>query len=338
LIIFQSFAINSRSKFYIIIIIPMPRPNLLAQLLVVAFLVLLTLQSNSVNYIKSASAPNMRSSFQVPTVSAGSIISVYINQNGAKNSFTLLLWNAWQSYPGSSPEQSAALSGSVNYTSSPLRNSGGYRIEILPSTVGGSSFPFSIRIQVDNITVGSYSDVARYDRIFPYYHQGMGTYTVSASVQLASANSTITLKVYGPFKALQVTGGNLVSASSNSGSSVTYSSTGGQYYYLVVHVSDALMLSNQMINVKYMTDVFACPYDQQAYPDYNGVYQGCSNAMPTVGYPCFNFDSSIQKCVYCYQPYVANSLGVCIQNTNCPQNQYYQYGQCFDVIANCADF
>lgn len=315
----------------------MARLNLLARLLLAASLLLLTLQSSSINYIKPASAPNMRSSFQIPSLSAGSIVSAYINQNGAKNPFTVLLWNAWQTYPSSAPEQTASLSGSANYTSSPLRNSGAYRLEILPSTAGGNAFPFSIRIEANNITVGSYSDVARYGRIFPYYHQAMGTYTASVSVQQATANATLTLKVFGPFTTLQVSGGSVVSSSSNSGSSVTYSSSGSQYYYLLVQASDALMLSNQNINIKYTTDLYACPYDSD-YPDYNGVYQGCSNIMPTVGYPCSNFDQTIQKCVYCYQPYVANSAGVCIQNTNCPENKYYQYGQCYDVIDNCADF
>jgi hypothetical protein len=31
-------------------------------------------------------------------------------------------------------------------------------------------------------------------------------------------------------------------------------------------------------------------------------------------------------------------MGVCVQSTTCPPKQYYQYGQCYDIIPNCADF
>jgi hypothetical protein len=228
----------------------MTRLNLLPCLLV-SSLLLLTLQTTTISYIKSSSSTNMRSSFMIPPASAGSIVTAYINQNGAANSFNALLWTAWQTYPSGSPEQTATLTGSTNYTSSPLGISGAYRLEIVPSSTSGSPFPFSITIQVNNITIGSYSDVARYDRIFTYFHQSMGSYQVSASTLSSKDNSNLTLTVYGPFSTLQVSGGSQVATSIGSACSTSYSSSGNQYYYLVVHASDALLLKNQPITIKF---------------------------------------------------------------------------------------
>ena len=210
-------------------------------------------------------------------------------------------------------------------------------LEVVSATLSGNPFPFEIRIQVDNTTVGTFSDVARYDRIFPIYIANMGSYSANASMQLPGNGLELTLTVYGPFQTLQVSGGSVVGSTGSSGGSVSYNSNGNQYYYAVLYANDALMLSNQMISARVTSDLYACPYDQ-GYLDYNSVYQGCSNSMPTIGFPCSNFNSNIQKCISCYSPYVANSLGVCVQTTTCPPKQYYQYGQCYDVIANCADF
>jgi hypothetical protein len=311
----------------------MPPSNVLRCLLVISALILLTLQG-SISYVKSASSPNMRSSFQLPSLSAGSIITAYINQNGGNSAFSVQLWNSFDTFPSDSSLQSAQLSGSATYTSQPLAKSGTFRLEILPAS---TPFPFAIRIQANNITVGSYSDVARYDRIFPIFNSGMGRYTVSASAQRPGPNATLSLSVFGPFQSLRISGGSPIASSSNGSSSITYSSSGSQYFYVVVKASPELQLSNQFITVKYQTDLYECPYEL-GYPDYNSVYLGCSNEMPTVGYPCSNYDAIIQKCIHCYQPYVANTAGVCVQSTNCPPKQYYQYGQCYDVIANCDDF
>lgn len=124
----------------------MPRLNLLPRVLLLSAIILLTLQSNAISYIKSAASPNQRSAFQIPSVSASSIVSAYVNQHGANNPFKVLLWLAWQTSPNGSPEQTASLSGSVNYTSAPVKVSGAYRLEIVPSTLGASPFPFSVRI------------------------------------------------------------------------------------------------------------------------------------------------------------------------------------------------
>lgn len=173
----------------------MPVSNLLPCLLISSCLILFTLQG-SISYVRSASSPNMRSSFQLPSLSAGSIITAYINQNEGNSAFSVQLWNSFDTFPSDSSLQSVQLSGSATYTSRPLAKSGTYRLEILPSS---TPFPFTIRIQANNITIGSYSDVARYDRIFPIFNSGMGRYTVSASVQRPGPNATFSLSVFGPF-------------------------------------------------------------------------------------------------------------------------------------------
>jgi hypothetical protein len=311
--------------------------NLLRLVLLFSLLFLLSHQTNTVSYTKSAAAANMRASFQISALPSGSIITAYINQNTANNAFNVLLWCGLQAYPTASPEQTTTLTGSATYNSAPVKNTASYRMEIVPATPSGNPFPFSVRIVANNITVGSFSDVARYDRIFPYYHATMGSYAVSASLQRPGNGFGLTLTVYGPFTSLQVSGGSVVGSSGPSGGTVSYNSNGNQYYYAVIHANDFLMVSNQQVSVRVNTDLFRCPNDQD-YSDYNSVYQGCTNTLPTMGPPCSNFDTSIQKCTSCFQPYVANSMGVCVQTTTCPPKQYYQYGQCYDVISNCVDF
>jgi hypothetical protein len=314
----------------------MHAPNLL-RLALLSLLLVLSLQRNTITYTKSPAAANMRASFQLSALSSGSIVTAYVNQQGGNNPFNVLLWPGTKAYPNGSPEQTTTLTGSSSYTSAPLKSTGPYRLEIVPATPSGRAFPFSIRIMVDNITVGTFSDVARYDRIFPYYHATMGTYSVSASMQRSGNGFGLTLTVYGPFSTLQVSGGSVVGSTGSSGGTVSYNSDGNQYYYAVVRANDVLMLTNQQISVRVNTDLYACPNDQD-YSDYNSVFQGCTSTLPTVGFPCSNFDTNIQKCTSCYSPYVANSMGVCVQSTTCPPKQYYQYGQCYDIIPNCADF
>lgn len=315
----------------------MPPTNLLPLALLISLLFLLSHQTNTITYTKSAAATNMRASFQISAIPFGSIITAYINQNGANNAFNVLLWPAQQAYPFGSPEQTTTLTGSATFNSAPVKATASYRMEIVPATPSASPFPFSIRIVTNNVTVGSFSDVARYDRIFPFYHATMGSYSVSASIQRPGKDFGLTVTVYGPFSSLKVSGGSVVGSSGPSGGTVSYNSNGNQYYYAVVHANDVLMQSNQQVSVKVSTDLYGCPYDQD-YSDYNSVYQGCTNNLPTIGFPCINFDPNIQKCTACYQPYVANSMGVCVQSTTCPPKQYYQYGQCYNVISNCVDF
>lgn len=174
-------------------------PNLLRLASLFSLLLVLAIQGNTITYTKSPAPSNMRASFQLSTVSYGSIVSAYINQKGGNNPFNVLLWAGMKGYPNGSPEQTTTLTGSATYTSAPLKNTGSYRLEIVPATPSGKAFPFSIRITADNITVGTFSDVARYDRIFPYYHATMGAYSASASMQRSGNGLGLTLTVYGPF-------------------------------------------------------------------------------------------------------------------------------------------
>lgn len=64
-------------------------------------------------------------------------------------------------------------------------------------------------------------------------------------------------------------------------------------------------MSSQNINIQYQTDLFICPYNS-AYSDINQVYQGCTDSLPTIGYPCNNYDSNVQKCLSCFAPWIAN--------------------------------
>lgn len=304
--------------------------------LLLALLLTLTLQSTNFVYNKLGSPSNMRSSYVIPSCMAGDVIQVQVIQNSGSNPFLLQLWKPSTAYPKDSPEQTASLTGTASFNSTPVSSTGAYTLQILPASSSAPTFAFNIRIQVNNITVGTFTDIARYDRIFTIYQSTMGTYQVSV-VAPASVSSSYTITVYGPFTDLQVSGGSAVSNLISSSSSFTYSSNGNEYFYVAIHLNDDYYKSNKNINIQYTTDLFACP-NSQPYSDVNLVYQGCSDNLPTIGYPCRTYNPNIQKCTDCYSPWVANSFGVCVQNTNCPTNQYYSYGQCFDVISKCANF
>jgi hypothetical protein len=83
--------------------------------------------------------------------------------------------------------------------------------------------------------------------------------------------------------------------------------------------------------------MYQCPYNSGT-SDYNGNLAGCSTNAPTQGFPCIQFSYVANLCIQCESPWTANSMGVCIQQTQCGPNQYYSYGQCYQVIANCVNF
>ena len=71
--------------------------------------------------------------------------------------------------------------------------------------------------------------------------------------------SAVTIKLFGPFCQLTVAGngvGDKVGSATSTGSELTYSNNGREYYYLVVEVTDALMSSRQFIKVTYNSDQF----------------------------------------------------------------------------------
>lgn len=100
------------------------------------------------------------------------------------------------------------------------------------------------------MTVGSYADVARYDRMFVFYHQSMGVYNVEVSTPSA-LSSSFTLSLFGPNTKADASGGKPVAAIASSSKSITYSSKGGEYFYLIVHLNDSYVKSNKLISVKY---------------------------------------------------------------------------------------
>jgi hypothetical protein len=259
LITFQSIAINTRSKFLNHNNLLMQSSFFLRRLFVVALLVCLASQTNDMSFIKQVNAGNIRSSYLLPSCSQGDTISAYVIQNGGQNAFSVQLWAPAITYPSGSPEQTASLSGSVNYNSSPVRKSGQYTLQILPSNPGAPGFAYNIRIEINNYTVGTYTDVARYDRIFAYYHQTMGNYQAIVTTPPGMASS-YSLSVYGPFQTLQISGGTQVPTTVNQGA-VTYKSVGGEFFYLVVHFNDNYIGSNENVNIKYQTDLYACPYN-----------------------------------------------------------------------------
>lgn len=83
--------------------------------------------------------------------------------------------------------------------------------------------------------------------------------------------------------------------------------------------------------------MYQCPYDQQ-FRDYNSIFQGCSNTLPTQGYPCTDYNNIVATCLTCDTGYSLNSYGQCIQDTNCPKGQYFSFGDCYDVIENCLTY
>jgi hypothetical protein len=91
------------------------------------------------------------------------------------------------------------------------------------------------------------------------------------------------------------------------------------------------------ISLTYATDIYLCPYSK-GVTDINNNFQGCSLTNPTQGYPCLTNDKITNYCTQCANPYSANELGVCMLNMNCGPSQYWHFGSCHDVIANCKYF
>ena len=202
-----------------------------------------------------------------------------------------------------------------------------------------SSFQFTIEFQINNISVGKYVGVASNGKMMTMYHHTAGSYAINIFLS-AGAISNLNMTLYGPFTSLSYTGGSsqAINTVSSSQAALTYSSKSGSYYYLVVSVSNNVIYTESpFVRILYETDEYQCPYGTDA-ADYNGVFRGCSTALPTRVYPCINFDNTLNKCLSCQAPWVATDKGVCIVDTQCPVTQYYRFGQCLDPIKNCATF
>ena len=101
--------------------------------------------------------------------------------------------------------------------------------------------------------------------------------------------------------------------------------------------SARLTLSGNSINVKYDSDQFQCPFSSE-FSDYNGVFAGCSNILPTYGFPCINYDTTVGTCNACANTWTLDRNGVCIQDTSCPRGQFFSLGRCLKALPNCRDF
>lgn len=84
-------------------------------------------------------------------------------------------------------------------------------------------FAFNIRIQINNVTVGAYTDVARYGRIYILFHRSMGNYKINVNTP-ANLASSFSVSIFGPFSNVQVSGGQQIGT--NQGNCLSYSSKG----------------------------------------------------------------------------------------------------------------
>jgi hypothetical protein len=260
-----------------------------------------------------------------------------IDLQGAGLSYNVELW-APLSYPPNAPFQTARLSGTAKFVGTPLTAPGSWRLVVTPASNSDPKFIFTINIFANDQTIGKFVDVARNYRFFTIFHTAAGQHTVTLNVPANLAREA-TLNVYGPFQSLTVEGGNQnTAAPADSGlASITYNANAREYYYIEVIQSPTLTLSGNSISVKYDTDQYKCPYSNE-FSDYNGVFTGCSNTLPTYGFPCINYDANIGTCTACANSWTVDINGVCIQDTSCPQGQYFSLGNCYNALPNCKDF
>lgn len=298
--------------------------------------VALSVQAGTISWYKAVTSTNFRSSFTLTYASSGSKITSIVNPGDPSATYNVLHWRPGQSHPANTPFQSAGpYSGAQIVNSNTLDTSGMWRIEILPT---GPNFMFTVEFKVDNSSVGKFAGLASPNRVFTIYSASLGTYRISLSLSTPTISS-LTASLYGPFPTLSYTGGNLIAATAVTtyDSRITYSSNGNAYYYLVIQATDSLYTSAPLLRLGFETDTYQCPFSSDT-ADYNQVFSGCSTTVPSSGFPCLTFDNLAQKCLTCYDTWVPNQLGVCVQNTNCGPNQYYSFGNCYKVIDNCVNF
>jgi len=202
----------------------------------------------------------------------------------------------------------------------------------------GSDFIFETIFYVNGSIIGDYYGIASYGRVFQVYYGVASSYNATLSISAGSL-SDITFALYGPFANPTVTGGSPINpiTSGSWSSTINYSAAANSYYYFVVKPNQNQYKLNGLIRLTYQSDIYACPY-LNAAKDYNSNFLGCSNNAPTKGNPCLQNDPVSGYCTSCVSPYVANQYGVCIYSFNCPSNQYFHYGACYNVIDNCAIF
>jgi len=72
--------------------------------------------------------------------------------------------------------------------------------------VDSPRFRFNVVTQINNVTVGSFTDIARSSKIFTLYHNMAGTYKISMTVP-EQYSSEVNLHFYGPFDSIHFTDG-----------------------------------------------------------------------------------------------------------------------------------
>lgn len=118
---------------------------------------------------------------------------------------------------------------------------------------------------------------------------------------------------------------------------INYTVNAGSFYYFALKPNSNAYSQGIFIRFTYQTDLYQCPYLTGAI-DYNLNFQGCSVNAPTQYPICILNDVFTGYCKSCASPYKLNSFGVCYIDLGCPDNQYYHYGKCYNVIDNCAVF
>ena len=309
-------------------------PSLLPVLKLLACLLLIS--RADIVYYKNCGDANSRASFDLPSLEPTSLITAYIDLKGSAYSYNVELWKPF-TYPPSLPDQQTVLTGSATYNSQPLSAPGQWRLVISPQGSSSLQFPFGIVIYANNLLVGKYVDVARYSRFLTIYHSSAGSHNVTLTLPSSMIGNAV-LYLYGPFDTLTTSGGPyLQNSNATQIMTLNYQTNGREYFYIKIEQSDSMTQSALAISIRYLTDIYQCPYNND-FDDINGVYQGCSNVVPTYGFPCINYDNGQNTCTACAKPWIISSGGVCVVDTTCPAGQFFSYGACYNVTSNCKTF
>lgn len=275
--------------------------QILLRAILISNLLILYATAITVQYKNYASTPNYYSSFDLGYVSSGTNITIIVNPKEVSSSYNILLWRPQTQDPQQSPFQKAgSFVGAKAFTTNMVDISGNWRVEILPTD---DDFLFGLQVTVNNQIIKKSYGVASYGRIFAIYYGSSGSYTASLGIGSGSL-SDIAFDVYGPFNSLTVSGGTAVGLKVNQGSYnalIFYQVAGPSYYYIVVKPNfSTYSPSSSLINIRYSTDIYQCPYTK-GINDPNEYFQGCSLDAPTRDYPCLNFYDG--KCRLCDKPY-----------------------------------
>lgn len=113
-----------------------------------------------------------------------------------------------------------------------------WRLVVTPQFPSTPQFPFNININANNQTIGKYTDIARYNRVFILYHNSAGSNTVTLTLP-SSLVGKATLSVYGPFQTLAVSGGPSQTITTQSMiTTIKYKTSGSEYFYIQLDQTD----------------------------------------------------------------------------------------------------